>query len=181
MAKRFIAFFVALSCIALGVPSAAAGELEGVRHSHTAERTRIVLDLSADSAYKIRRVESPERIVLEIPATRLLRSAPVVIGDGRVKSVRFNRLSNRVQVVLDLDSRLAFRHFALAPSGSKPARIVVDVMGELAPGAMKTPAPTPVQAAPVPGTTRRTSEPVSPRKLAPAQSAISAPGRAVPT
>ncbi len=134
MVKRIALFYLLLSWMALAVPEVAARELEGLRHSATAERTRIVLDLSADTPYEIRRVESPERIVLELPRTHLVSRNPQKIGDGRVLRVRFNDLNGKAQIVFDLDSRLPFRHFALAASGTKPARIVVDVMGRRAVG-----------------------------------------------
>jgi len=107
---------------------AAAPELLRIRHSSSPQRTRIVLDCSGETHYRIRRVSRPERIVVDLGAASSRRSKPVVLGDGRVQRVRINDLGKRIQVVLDLDARLPFRDFALAASGHKGPRIVIDVM-----------------------------------------------------
>ncbi len=111
-------------CVTL---DASAAQLLRVRHSSSDERTRIVLDLSQVSQYRIRRVHNPERIVLEFPHSAKLNMSAVELDQRRVKRVRFNDLRNRLQVVLDLESQLPYSHFSLAASGSQPPRVVVDV------------------------------------------------------
>ncbi len=129
MTKKLLLFLLALVWSLSAVLDVSAAELLRVRHSSTEERTRIVLDLSRQSDYRIRRVHNPERIVLEFPHSAKLNMSEMAIDQKRVKRVRFNDLGNRLQVVLDLEGQLAYSHFSLAASESKPPRVVIDVDG----------------------------------------------------
>lgn len=120
-----------LAVMALSVLSprvAEASELLRVRHSTNSGRTRVVLDCSAPTHYRIRRVGSPERIVLDLNLPSSRRRQPLSVAGDRVRRVRINDLGSRVQVVLDLPARLPFRDFTLAASATRPFRIVVDVL-----------------------------------------------------
>lgn len=130
MTKKRSLFLLALLWGLCAWLDASAAQLLRVRHSSTAQRTRIVLDLSKESGYRIRRVANPERIVLEFPSGAMPNSSAVAVDQGRVKRVRFNELGNRLQVVLDLTGHLPFEHFSLDASASKPPRVVIDVTDE---------------------------------------------------
>jgi len=117
-----------------GLREAQAATLQKIRHSTSEERTRVVLDLSASTDYTHRVLDSPPRIVVEIPQGA---TAPGVqdraIGDGYVSRVRMNVLNGgRLQVVLDLESLQDYSIFTL----DRPFRIVVDVR-HAGPGAPK--------------------------------------------
>ncbi|MEE9271387.1 MAG: N-acetylmuramoyl-L-alanine amidase, partial [Candidatus Krumholzibacteria bacterium] len=117
-------------------PAAGATTVRDVRHSISQGRTRIVIDLSARTSYKIYRVARPERIAINMPNTRLAKSVRSIdVAGSLVKRVRVNRLSWGSQVVLDLNHKATWADFFLAAVENMPNRIVVDVL---------TPATTPV-------------------------------------
>jgi len=114
------------------VSSVCAGiEITKIRYWTSAERTRIVLDLSGANAYDLRQVGYPERITLNLPGAVFRGQGTVFVGDGRVLRIRRNTLDDKAQVVLDLAGSLPFRHFALQASDDGPDRIVVDVLNPL--------------------------------------------------
>ena len=99
-----------------------------IRHWTAPDHTRIVLDMSGESAYDVRVLDHPHRIVIEIPGGRFSGSVkPLEIGDGVIERVRVNQLRSRAQIVLDLPSDAPYTHFALQPNRNLPYRIVVDV------------------------------------------------------
>ena len=120
-----------LSCCC-AVSSVCGGvEITKIRYWTSAERTRVVLDLSGATAYDLRQVGHPERIALNLPGAVFREQGTVVVGDGRVLRIRRNTLGDKAQVVLDLAGSMPFRHFALEARDEGPDRIVVDVLGPL--------------------------------------------------
>jgi N-acetylmuramoyl-L-alanine amidase len=127
MTKKLFLLLLALVWSVSATLNASAAQLLRVRHSSTQERTRVVLDLSQVSQYRIRSVHNPERIVLEFPHSAKLNMDAIKVDRRRVKRVRFNDLRNRLQVVLDLEGQLPYHHFSLEASEGKPPRVVIDV------------------------------------------------------
>jgi N-acetylmuramoyl-L-alanine amidase len=121
---------VAVIALAVQGAPARAGErvVEHIRYYVHDGYTRVVLDVSGPSQYRVSGHRNPERIAINIQdarAGRALRN--VTVGDGGIKRVRVNRLSWGTQVVLDLDGEASWKHFTLASSGRKSDRIVLDV------------------------------------------------------
>jgi N-acetylmuramoyl-L-alanine amidase len=105
--------------------------VERVRYSVDAQRTRLVLDVSAKCDYKVSSHENPSRIAINMHGTHAGRGLnPVAIPRGIVARVRVNKLSWGTQVVLDLKGRARYEHFTLSKSRGRPDRIVLDVLGE---------------------------------------------------
>jgi N-acetylmuramoyl-L-alanine amidase len=120
---------VATLLILLGASEAAATvQVVRLRSSTTPARTRVVIDLSAPAAYRVRRLGNPERIAVDIPDAVFRRTNVLALGGPLVERVRRNALSSGAQVVLDLASAASFNHFALPANAPRPPRIVIDVM-----------------------------------------------------
>ena len=117
-----------------------AATLTGVRHSSSAERTRVVIDLSAKAQFTHRALSEPPRVVVDLPDGQIDAAARArSIGNGFVKQIRLTDLrSGRVQVVVDLERALDYSIFTL----DKPDRIVVDIKHP-AGAAKKIPEPEP--------------------------------------
>ncbi|MCP4144164.1 MAG: LysM peptidoglycan-binding domain-containing protein [bacterium] len=105
----------------------AAPVVEKVRFYTAPDHTRVVLDLSSDSKYKVTRFTNPERIAIDVIDGSFSSDKTISVNDGVLFRIRRNPLSNKAQVVLDLTGELSFRDFALKAAGDRPHRIVVDV------------------------------------------------------
>ena len=114
------------------------GDLVGVRHESLADRSRVVLELSAPAAVQVGEAAAdvaagqPARLFLDLPDTwagRALR-APLRVGDGVVRQVRVGQNTlDTARVVLDLERTARHRVTRLA----SPDRIVIDVFAPSAP------------------------------------------------
>ena len=63
------AALVAAAMFMLGAAQSSATTLKGVRHSSSAERTRIVLDVTAKATYTHRFLAQPPRVVIDLPGS----------------------------------------------------------------------------------------------------------------
>jgi N-acetylmuramoyl-L-alanine amidase len=121
-----LCLLVAAACSA--GPPPVARQVRAIRHWTAPDHTRIVLDMSSESSYRVRVLTAPHRIVIDIPSGRF---SPAVerfdVKDGVIDRVRVNRLRSGAQVVLDVPRTTPFRHFALKPYKTRPHRIVLDL------------------------------------------------------
>jgi len=129
-----IIFTIAASAVtsvstAGGEPAPPRREVVSLRHWTAPDHTRIVLDMSSECTYQVTERDGPDRIVIDIPKGRLAAGLRKFnVGDGVIDRVRVNRLSNGVQIVIDLSAKSNYRHFALKPNNIHPRhRIVIDV------------------------------------------------------
>ncbi len=105
-----------------------ARQVKRIRSWTAPDHTRVVLDMSSQSAYTARVLDNPHRIVIDIPSGRLASDvSDVVINDGVISGIRVNRSDSGVQVVVELPQKSEFRDFALDPNADHPYRIVIDV------------------------------------------------------
>jgi len=125
---RSVPCFV-LACVLTAFVSEAGAAVfvEQVRYWTAPDHTRVVLDLSGPGSYEVRRVDSPERIAVNLAGARFRDTGTIPVGDGVLKRVRRNALRSRAQVVLDLERSMEFRHFILKAANGRPDRIVIDV------------------------------------------------------
>lgn len=95
--------------IALPSPASAAAQLQKAElRSASADSAQLVLALSAASAPKVFALESPDRVVIDLPATRLASGARMPKVAGPVKSIRSGMQDRRtLRLVLELDRPLA--------------------------------------------------------------------------
>jgi N-acetylmuramoyl-L-alanine amidase len=108
----------------------------------SADSARLVLNLSAVPARKVFTLDKPDRIVIDLPATRLASGLRLPQAAGPVRSVRSgHRPGNTLRLVIELARKL---DPAVSVSGS---RLTLDI------GAVPTPLvatpPAPAPAAPV--------------------------------
>lgn len=114
---------------ARGDPAAPGRQVRGIRFWTAPDKTRIVLDMSGESVYRLSERTDPDRIVIDIPGGRFSDGVGRMdVGDGVILRVRTNSLSAGAQIVLDLPHAAPYRHFALKPNSEHPRhRIVIDV------------------------------------------------------
>lgn len=114
--------------------------LQNVRVKDLQDKTRIVLDLGIPAEYTVFALDNPPRTVIDLERTqgKVGRAFESVSG-GVVRGVRTGVRPRRgLRVVLDLTELREPHSFALAPSGSRGHRVVVDLPpGQ--PGAMTQP------------------------------------------
>jgi len=104
--------------------------------------TRLVLDLSGDTPYQLRRVPaadgSPARVYVDLPGARTNRQQPACASRGPLARMQTIRTDHGLRLVLDVPNVSAARAFPLLD----PFRLVVDVEA-----AALSRAPTPTAAA----------------------------------
>lgn len=117
-----------LLCLPVAQAQAAGPQILQVRYWTAPDHTRVVLDLSQPGSYTVRRFTDPQRLTIEVPAARLAAAATIPVGDGLISRIRRQGLRSRVQVIIDLQKEVRFRHFSLPAADGRPDRIVVDVL-----------------------------------------------------
>ncbi|HEY2921819.1 MAG TPA: N-acetylmuramoyl-L-alanine amidase [Candidatus Binatia bacterium] len=110
-------------------------QVTGLRFLSWNGYTRIMLDLSQETKYEVRRLKEdpakgmPPRIYVDVMGARLalLSKEPVPVEDGLLRQVRLGQYSaDIVRVVLDMNSLRDHKTFLLAD----PYRLVIDVYGQ---------------------------------------------------
>ncbi|MBM4299445.1 MAG: N-acetylmuramoyl-L-alanine amidase, partial [Deltaproteobacteria bacterium] len=112
-------------------------QVTGVRFLSSKAYTRVMLDLSQQAKFEIRRLKedaakgTPARIYIDIAAASLALTSkePVPVEDGLLKQIRIGQYTpDVVRVVLDMQSLRDHKAFILPD----PYRLVVDVQGQKA-------------------------------------------------
>jgi N-acetylmuramoyl-L-alanine amidase len=112
----------------LADPPMPRNQVRSIRYWTAPDHTRIVLDMSSESSYRVSTRTNPYRVVIDIPSgTFVSKIGGVEVKDGVVDRIRINKLRSGAQIVLDLPSATPYKHFALAPNKTRPHRIVIDV------------------------------------------------------
>lgn len=113
----------------VGVVHAARTQVTDVRTWSGPEHTRVVLDLSSASDYRMFTLDSPRRVVVDLPQTVIAEGA--VKNDevtGVLKDIRTGvRHGRDLRVVLDLDGAARADAFTVAPNDTYGYRLVVDL------------------------------------------------------
>ncbi len=111
----------------------AANSVVAVRVWPAQDYTRITLESSLPFDYKMKSLQSPERIVLDIENIDLNQnvkslSDKILASDPYIKQIRVARYqASAVRLVLDLKSEVKPNIFTLAPTGDYKYRLVLDV------------------------------------------------------
>jgi N-acetylmuramoyl-L-alanine amidase len=112
-------------------------QVTGLRFLSWNGYTRIMLDLSQETKYEVRRLKEdpakgmPPRIYIDVIGARLalISKEPVPVDDGLLRQVRLGQYSaDVVRVVLDMNSLHDYKSFFAAD----PYRLVIDVYGQRA-------------------------------------------------
>jgi N-acetylmuramoyl-L-alanine amidase len=132
---------IAIPSLALSATNLQKAELK----SASADSVQLVLGLSAAAAPKVFTLESPDRVVIDLPSARLASGTRMPAGMGPVKSIRTGMQDKRtLRLVLELDR-------ALAPQVQSRGNQIIVSLGN-APAAVQAPpaVPVPVRAAHAP-------------------------------
>lgn len=115
--------------LGLGTLAAQAAQLQGLTLVEGENGTRAVLDLSGPADYKIFTLSNPERLVLDLSATRLSGSYQAPSPNGVVAGVRTGKPADGdLRVVLDLGRAVKPRS-RIERSGSR-TRLVLELLAE---------------------------------------------------
>ncbi len=103
--------------------------IEGVRVRPSPERTRIVFDVSSPVEHKIFALQQPDRLVIDIDATRLGAAIDGIdLQDTPIRQMRAAaRDGDNLRVVLDLTDEVKPRSFVLKPIMQYGDRLVIDL------------------------------------------------------
>ena len=129
---------VMLLCALLGVAgSVSAAQVQGIRVATTETGTRVVLDLSAPVNSKAFRLESPARIVVDLPHSSMMSNLGMPDPTGAVSAVRSGKLPNSgLRLVFELNAAVTFQLASVKPSSEAGHRLVLDLAGPGAPKAV---------------------------------------------
>lgn len=136
-----------LSLLALVPLAGHAGELRGVRLATLDGGTRIILDLSTPTTAKVFSLSNPDRLVVDLPATRLTGDLNPVDGP-LLHGIRSGpQAGGGLRVVLDLAAPVHWEQASLPAAGPYGPRLLLDLRGD-AGGDRPAPTAPPVAARP---------------------------------
>jgi N-acetylmuramoyl-L-alanine amidase len=121
MEKGFLGTRTGVYLTLLAIAAGASGKLvaadiRDVRVSATETSTRIVLDLSAPARHKAFLLNTPGRVVVDLPKSTLKAGLPAV--DGVVTRVRSGKLPHGgLRLVFEVAGPVTFETVTLAPAG----------------------------------------------------------------
>ena len=99
----------------------------GIRHWSTPDYSRVAIDLESNVKFESRRIDSPARILFDLPDTKLastLVGKSLDVDDGFLKKVRVAQFApGSTRVVLEVDNLADYDAFLLP----NPYRLVIDI------------------------------------------------------
>lgn len=137
-----------------------ASEINGLQISNGATGTRAEVALDQATEFKVIRLSGPERLVVDLPATRVRRGLAMPAGVGVIKSVRTGQPEpGTARIVFDLAQPVAVLKPRIEQAPTGP-RLVLEWPGDGEPTVATTATKAPVSAAP-------TSQPPAPQQSTP--------------
>jgi len=126
--QKFLLGMALLSALAWNL--AHASEIKGLRLTSGATGTRAELVLDQAAEYKVIHLSAPERLVVDLPASRIRRGLGMPAGAGIVKAVRTGQPEpGIVRIVFDLAQPVAVLKPHLEPGADGP-RLVLEWPGD---------------------------------------------------
>ena len=125
------AAFVALLVAVVAASAQVTSSLTGVRVGQHDGMTRLILDLTEPTTFKIFALSGPPRVVIDLPALHwALEERSFVVGHSGVVRLRYGQFRpDTSRIVVDLDQPLAVRQprmLAADAEGTAPHRLVLD-------------------------------------------------------
>ena len=125
------AVFVSLLVAVVAASAQVTSSLTGVRVGQHDGMTRLILDLTEPTAFKIFALAGPNRVVIDLPALHwALEERSLAVGHSGVVRLRHGQFRpDTTRIVVDLDQPLAVRQarmFAADAEGTAPHRLVLD-------------------------------------------------------
>src|SRR3569623_806220 len=144
-------------------------QVEQIRYTSAADATRVTINLSAPTSYKLFTLSNPERVVIDLSDARLATSRKGLNYSGTLlTSLRSGpRPTGGLRLVLDVAVKTRPKSFLLQPADDHGLRLVVDMPSSSAvaaararaaasaPTGVAAVAPQPVMAAPAAASARR--------------------------
>ncbi|MET0947571.1 MAG: N-acetylmuramoyl-L-alanine amidase [Pseudomonas sp.] len=131
MHRRQILLNLLLASAALVLPLGAyAAQIRNARLWRTADKLRLVLDLSGPVQYKTFALEAPDRLIIDISGARLTGDfSQLALANTPIKSIRSGHYGqgDDTRIVLDLTAPVQLNSFLLGPEGSQGHRLVLDL------------------------------------------------------
>jgi len=134
--RRLICLMVMAGIASMSTGTAAAATvLKGIRTHEAPDYTRVVLDTSGPSSYKLLTLVNPNRVVIDISNASSVSGIDldVLASQRDVKNIRIAPRGDNFRVVLDLAQALKPRDFTLQPVAPYGHRLVIDLYGKRAP------------------------------------------------
>ncbi len=106
--------------------------LVGARLWQDKHNTKVVFEFETYFHYKIYQLHKPDRIVIDLPYTRLKTTlSDLPLRESIIKKVRSRPYDDHnLRIVLDLKSKVAkLKSYALNPKGNFSYRLIVDIQG----------------------------------------------------
>lgn len=105
-----------------------AAVVNDIRMWHAPERSRFVFDMDRGVAFNVFTLKNPDRVVIDLPNTKLKSSVPAAQKSGQfIKQLRVgNPKLDTMRLVFDLDKPVRYFIQMLTPSDNFKYRLVVD-------------------------------------------------------
>ena len=125
------AVFVSLLVAVVAASAQVTSSLTGVRVGQHDGMTRLILDLTEPTTFKIFALSGPPRVVIDLPAVHwALEERSLAVGHSGVVRLRYGQFRpDTSRIVVDLDQPLAVRQprmLAADAEGTAPHRLVLD-------------------------------------------------------
>ena len=131
MNRRHLLNFILAGLTLPAFPNAfaASSEVRSIRSSRTAGRFRLVLDLNGPSHYRTFTLDSPHRLVIDLPNTTLATNVSKLdVTGSAIKTIRGGAHGTTgSRIVLELKQPVKLDSLVLGPSGSFGDRLVFDL------------------------------------------------------
>ncbi|MGH8251205.1 MAG: N-acetylmuramoyl-L-alanine amidase [Steroidobacteraceae bacterium] len=128
-----------LLLFASGAASAQSAFLKDIRVWASPDGTRVVLDLSAPTSYRMFSLDGPDRIVIDLDRTGVdIPKLQLPPGTGAISAVRLGKqAAGGLRVVLDVNAAVEPKSFLTPPNDTYGHRLVVDLGLKNAPPPVK--------------------------------------------
>ncbi len=135
--RQLLRAMTALGLVGMPLPALARTGVQRVRMSVDGDTTRLVFDMDGEAEYSMFRLQSPDRLVVDLENARAVEDLAVSDNPrSAIKAVRHAaRNGSDLRVVFDLRKPVEPRSFVLMPAQGAPHRLVLDLTAGDAPAA----------------------------------------------
>ncbi|MBK5526652.1 N-acetylmuramoyl-L-alanine amidase [Pseudomonas sp. TH06] len=129
--RRLLNLILASAAFALPIgASASSAQIRQARIWRSAEKLRLVFDLSAAVRYKAFSLGAPERLIIDVSGATLNGDlSQLALSDTVIRSIRSGQTGlDDTRIVLDLKAPVLLNSFLLAPQDGQGHRLVLDLV-----------------------------------------------------
>lgn len=129
--RHLLNLILASAAFALPIgASASATQIRQARIWRSAEKLRLVFDLSAAVRYKAFSLSAPERLIIDVNGASLNGDlSQLALSDTVIRSIRSGQIGRGdIRIVLDLKAPVLLNSFLLAPQDGQGHRLVLDLV-----------------------------------------------------